>query len=83
MLRRIGILGGMGPQATVALMQRLIDAVPAADDRDHIPLIVDDNTQVPSRIAALINGAGTDPGPVLVQMARPRHASVRQDCTPS
>lgn len=68
--RRIGILGGMGPQATVLLQQRLIDAVPAGDDSDHIPLIVDCNTQVPSRIRALIEGGGEDPGPVLAQMAR-------------
>jgi aspartate racemase len=70
MLRRIGILGGMGPQATVLLMQRIIDAVPAEDDSDHIPLIVDSNTQVPSRIRALIEGTGANPGPVLADMAR-------------
>lgn len=69
-LRRIGILGGMGPQATILLMQRIVDAVPAADDKDHIPLIVDSNTQVPSRIRALIEGNGENPGPVLADMAR-------------
>ncbi|MCO5091305.1 MAG: amino acid racemase [Bosea sp.] len=51
-------------------MQKLIAAVPAADDRDHIPLIVDQNTQVPSRIARLIEGTGDDPAPVLADMAR-------------
>lgn len=68
--RRVGILGGMGPQATVLLMDKLIAAVPAADDRDHIPLIVDQNTQVPSRIRRLIEGTGEDPGPALAEMAR-------------
>lgn len=68
--RRVGILGGMGPEATVLLMQRLIAAVPAADDAGHVPLIVDQNTAVPSRIGHLIEGAGEDPGPVLVGMAR-------------
>ncbi|PPB80955.1 aspartate racemase [Albidovulum inexpectatum] len=68
--RRIGILGGMGPEATVLLMQRLIRAVPARDDGDHIPLFVDMNPQVPSRIAALIEGTGPSPEPVLVAMAR-------------
>lgn len=67
---RIGILGGMGPEATVLLMQRLIRAVPARDDSDHIPLLVDMNPQVPSRIAALIEGTGPSPEPVLVAMAR-------------
>jgi aspartate racemase len=59
--RRVGILGGMGPQATVLLMQRLIAAVPAEDDADHIPLIVDQNPQVPSRIRFLIEGDGRRP----------------------
>jgi aspartate racemase len=70
MPRRVGILGGMGPEATVLLMQKLIAATPAQDDADHIPLIVDQNPQVPSRIAHLIDGTGEDPGPVLAAMAR-------------
>lgn len=68
--RCIGILGGMGPEATVLLMQKIIAATPARDDADHIPLIVDQNTQVPSRIRHLIDGTGADPGPVLASMAR-------------
>jgi aspartate racemase len=70
MMRTIGILGGMGPEATVLLMQKVIAAVPARDEADHIPLIVDQNPQVPSRIAHLIEGTGADPAPVLVAMAR-------------
>jgi aspartate racemase len=68
--RRVGILGGMGPQATVLLMSRLIAAVPARDDADHIPLIVDQNPQVPSRIRFLIEGQGEDPAPTLAAMTR-------------
>ena len=68
-LRRIGVLGGMGPQATVSLMQRIQAATPASDDADHAPLLVDMNPQVPSRIRHLIDRTGTDPGPVLADMA--------------
>lgn len=60
----------MGPEATVELMARVIRAVPAHDDADHIPLIVDQNPQVPSRIAHLIDGRGEDPAPTLAAMAR-------------
>lgn len=70
MMRRVGILGGMGPQATILLMQKLIDSVEAADDADHLPLIVDQNPQVPSRIRHILEGRGEDPGPVLAAMAR-------------
>jgi aspartate racemase len=69
-MKPVGILGGMGPEATVLLMQRLLRAVPARDDSDHIPLIVHQNPAVPSRIARLIHGTGEDPGPVLAGMAR-------------
>ncbi len=69
MMRRVGILGGMGPEATVLLMQKVLAAVPARDDADHVPLIVDQNPQVPSRIARLIDGQGADPAPVLREMA--------------
>lgn len=68
-MRPVGILGGMGPQATILLMQKLMAAIPAQDDKDHIPLIVHQNPQVPSRIAALIDGTGEDPAPVLAEMA--------------
>ncbi|GAA6194383.1 amino acid racemase [Phaeobacter sp. NW0010-22] len=69
-LRPIGILGGMGPEATILLQRKLVEAVSAQDDRDHIPLLIDMNTQVPSRIDHLINGKGKDPGPTLAAMAR-------------
>ena len=69
-MRRVGILGGMGPEATVLLMQKVIAATPARDDADHVPLIVDQNPQVPSRIRHLIEGTGPDPAPVLTAMAR-------------
>jgi len=69
-LRLVGILGGMGPESTVLLMQKIIESVQAEDDADHVPLIVEQNPQVPSRIAHLIDGTGDDPGPVLAGMAR-------------
>jgi aspartate racemase len=70
MMRRVGILGGMGPEATILIMQKVVANVRATDDSDHVPLIVDQNTQVPSRIRHLIDGDGEDPGPVLAEMAR-------------
>lgn len=69
-MKTVGILGGMGPEATVLLMARVLAAVDARDDFDHIPLIVHQNPAVPSRISRLIDGVGDDPGPVLAGMAQ-------------
>ncbi|MBY6162450.1 amino acid racemase [Mameliella alba] len=74
-MRPVGILGGMGPQATILLMQKVLDAVPAQDDADHVPLIVHQNPAVPSRIAALIDGTGPSPLPALQAMARDLEAA--------
>jgi len=65
-----GILGGMGPEATILLQQRLLARVKARDDADHMPLLIDMNPQVPSRIAHLVEGTGVDPSPVLAKMAQ-------------
>lgn len=68
--RVVGILGGMGPEATILLQQRLMGLVEATDDADHIPLLIDMNPQVPSRIKHLIDGTGETPAPVLAAMAQ-------------
>ena len=66
----VGVLGGMGPDATVDFMNRLIRLVDAREDSDHIRCIVDNNPKVPSRIKALFEGGTEDPAPCLTDMAR-------------
>jgi len=55
-MRALGILGGMGPLATVDFMAKVIEATPAERDQDHIPLLVHAVPQVPDRAAAILNG---------------------------
>ena len=69
-MKRVGILGGMGPDATILLMQKIINGIEAEDDSNHIPLIVHQNTQVPSRIKRIFEENGVDPSPVLKKMAK-------------
>ncbi len=66
----VGILGGMGPEATVDLMQRIIRLTPAKDDIDHIRCIVDNNPKVPSRIKAIVEGGDSNPGPCMAEMGQ-------------
>jgi aspartate racemase len=68
--KTVGVIGGMGPEATVEFMRRLVAAVPAHDDSDHLHVIADNNPKIPSRIKAILEGGGEDPTPVLVAMAR-------------
>lgn len=66
----VGVIGGMGPRATLEFMDRLLKATPAKDDGDHLRLLVDNNPKVPSRIAALIEKNGEDPANALCAMAQ-------------
>jgi aspartate racemase len=66
----VGIIGGMGPDATVDILKRIIRLTPAKDDIDHIHCIVDNNSKVPSRIKALIDGGSEPPGPHLAIMGQ-------------
>lgn len=68
--KTVGVIGGMGPEATVDFMRRLVARTPARDDVDHLHVLVDNNPKIPSRIAALIEGTGEDPTPVLCRMAQ-------------
>lgn len=68
-MKNIGIIGGMGPAATVDLMQRIVLATPAKDDKDHLRVLVDNNPQIPSRIAALIEKTGESPAPMMIETA--------------
>lgn len=68
--KTLGIIGGMGPAATVDFMQRIVAATPASDDQDHLRILVDNNPKIPSRIKAIIEKNGESPAPVMQQMAQ-------------
>ena len=62
--KTIGILGGMGPEATADLFMRIIRATPVEKDQDHFHVIIDSNAKIPDRTPAVL-GKGTDPLPLM------------------
>lgn len=65
----IGILGGMGPLATVELFRRIVEKTPAKRDQDHPRIIIYNNPKIPDRTAFIL-GNGEDPRPELIDSAR-------------
>ncbi|MGF6771000.1 aspartate racemase [Paraburkholderia sp. GAS199] len=57
---KVGVVGGVGPAATVDFMGKLVRNTPAARDQDHLKVLVEQNPQIPDRTDALI-GHGDDP----------------------
>jgi aspartate racemase len=62
----LGVLGGMGPAATVDLMAKLIRLNPAARDQDHLPLVVVSDPRVPDRVGPIVDGRGRSPLPAML-----------------
>jgi aspartate racemase len=65
----IGVLGGMGPEATVDCLRKIVHSTRAERDQDHLRVLVDSNAKVPDRTAAIL-GRGPSPVPALVASAR-------------
>lgn len=62
----IGVLGGMGPLATIDFMQKLLLATPAHSDQEHVPALISSIPQIPDRTEAF-RGAGTSPLAAIVE----------------
>ena len=67
--KTIGILGGMGPEATLDCFAKIIKNTPARTDQEHLHVVIDSNPKVPDRTAA-ITGKGESPVPILVAGCR-------------
>jgi aspartate racemase len=55
MHKAIGILGGMGPQATVDAMNKIIKNTAAHCDQEHIPVITVSIPDIPDRTKSIVN----------------------------
>jgi aspartate racemase len=65
----IGILGGMGPEATNQLCVLITALTPVTKDQDHIPVITYNNPQIPARVSA-VRGQSESPVPEMIRTAR-------------
>jgi aspartate racemase len=62
----IGILGGMGPLATVDFMDKVVRLTRASRDQDHLPMLVANLPHIEDRSSAILD-RGADPLPALLQ----------------
>jgi aspartate racemase len=67
--KTIGVLGGMGPMASVEFYRRLVQRTDARTDQEHLHILIDNDPSVPNRTDAILE-VGPNPGPALEAMAR-------------
>ena len=50
----LGVLGGMGPQATNTFYQRIIDRTQAESDQEHLRVLIWSDAKIPDRTAGIL-----------------------------
>ena len=72
--RVLGVIGGVGPMATVDFYKKIIDLTAASCDQDHIHVLIDGYSQIPDRTASIL-ACDKQPLPFLIDAARRLEAS--------
>ncbi len=71
-MKKLGIIGGLGPWATAYFYRRVVDLTPAKRDQDHIETLIYSMPQIPDRTAFLLSRdpVAEDPRPALIKVGR-------------
>lgn len=65
----LGIIGGMGPEASALLYMKMIKATKVKKDQEHYRIIIDSNPKIPDRTRAIL-GLGESPVPYIISTAK-------------
>lgn len=69
MKKTLGVIGGMGPLATVKLFEKIVLLTDAQSDQEHVHIIIDNNTLISDRSTYILAG-GEDPRNELISSAK-------------
>ncbi len=61
----IGIIGGMGPEATIDLFRKIVKATPARTDQEHLRILIDCNPKIPDRVKAIFEQTESPAGALI------------------
>jgi len=74
----LGIIGGVGPLATMFIGEMIVRRTKAQKDQDHLHTIIDNDTNIPDRTAFILDNTKDNPVPVIIEDAK-KLASVGAD----
>ena len=57
--KKMGVIGGMGPLATMDFATKVVRFTEASCDQEHIPMIIDNRIQIPDRTNYILNGTNS------------------------
>ncbi len=68
-MKTIGVVGGLGPMATVYYLERIVQLTDAGMDQDHPRIYLESIPDIPDRTAYILGKSRENPYPVIRQAA--------------
>lgn len=68
--KTLGIIGGVGPLATMFIGEMIVRRTAAETDQEHVNMIITNNTNIPDRTAFILGESKEDPVPVILSDAK-------------
>lgn len=78
-MKTLGVIGGLGPQATAYFLELLTKMTAAVTDQQHIPTIVISNPGIPDRTEYILGRSSANPFPAIIEIGR-KLAAMQADC---
>ncbi|MGI6326486.1 MAG: aspartate/glutamate racemase family protein [Saccharofermentanales bacterium] len=69
-MKRLGVIGGLGPLATAQFMEMVVRMTDARHDRDHIPMIINSYPATPDRTRFILGQSEDSPLPTMVRIGQ-------------
>ena len=70
MKKTLGIIGGVGPLATMLIGEMIVRRTKAQKDQEHVHTIIDNDTSIPDRTAYILDNSKENPVPYLQRDAK-------------
>ena len=69
-MKKLGVIGGLGPMATAYFLQLLVQMTEARTDQEHIEVLLHSTPQIPDRTRFILGQSREDPLPQMVEIGR-------------
>lgn len=66
----VGVLGGLGPMASVYFYEMVVNMTEAKTDQEHVDMIITNRATTPDRTAFIVGNSDEDPSKILIDDAK-------------
>ncbi len=69
-MKKLGVLGGLGPMATAYFLQLIVEMTDAASDQEHIEILLHSKPRIPDRTRYILGLSADNPVPEMVEVGK-------------